>query len=266
MKNNIRVLVIISLFLSNVNSFSQDTSYIAIAPLKIQNMLKPGKAPIVTIQFSASYNDGLMDLAASDNTSFNELDFINGRNFGTRHGYGFSLAGKFALHKEGNIRLNITAMFNRLQSNFLVTASPEGRVSLNVLSGAVGIEDNFTPERPFKIYLGLDIVPSLIGGKAVLRTDSSDFNLTIKNSFRLGFDVNFGFEYAFTNNFGINFGMKLTHANIFFKQSKSSSNANEIYLNDEKITPSIPYAGWKQFLFGSIYTGINYYFGMKNRK
>jgi hypothetical protein len=268
MKNSIRVLVIVSgwLLLSNVNSYSQDTSYLSIAPLRIQNMVKPGKAPVVTIQFSASYNNGLMDLAASDNNRFNELDFINGRNFGTRHGFGLSLTGKFALHKEGNIRLNVSANYNLMQSNFLETASQDGKVNYNVFSGALGIEDNFTPDRPFKIYVGFDIVPSLIGGNATLRTDSADFNIKIKNSFRLGLDLNLGFEYAFTNYFGINFGLKLFHANLFFKDSKVSSDPAQTYLNDAYVNPPIPYSGWKQFLIGSIYTGVNYYFGMKNRK
>lgn len=134
------------------------------------------------------------------------------------------------------------------------------------MSATIGLENNFTPDRPFKLYMGFEIVPSIINGSAVLTTDSSDFNLTIKNSFRLGLAVNLGFEYAFTNNFGINLGFKLTHANIFFKESKSSSNANETYLNDVNVNPTIPYAGWKQFLFGSIYTGVNFYFGMKNKK
>jgi hypothetical protein len=266
MKNYIRALILILAVISNVTSFSQDTSYIGIAPEKVQRMLIPGKAPVATIQFSAFYDNGLMDLAASDNTNFNESDFINGRNFGTRHGFGISLTGKIALHKEGNIRLNVTAMYNRMQSNFLISATPQGRVSYNVFSGALGLEDNFSPDRPFKPYMSFDVVPSFITGSAVLSTDSTDFNLTIKNTFRLGLDLNLGFEYAITNNFGFNVGMKLTHVNLFFKESKATTNINETYLNDAQVTPAIPYSGWKQFFFGSIYTGVNFYFGMKNRK
>ena len=78
--------------------------------------------------------------------------------------------------------------------------------------------------------------------------------------------MNLGFEYAFTDKFGINLGMKLTHANVFLKESKNSSSVNETYLNDKDITPSIPYAGWKQFVFISFQGGMNFYFGMKNKK
>src|SRR5438309_11836715 len=79
-----------------------DTSYIGIAPQKIQYMIKHGTAPRVTLQLSFNYNIGLMDLASNDNTSFRKDDFVNGRDFGTRYGYGVSLTGKIALHKEGN--------------------------------------------------------------------------------------------------------------------------------------------------------------------
>jgi hypothetical protein len=266
MKNYIRALVLILPLFSNVTSFSQDTSYISIAPPNIQRMLISGKPPKFSLQVSVYYDNGLMDLAADDNTSFNKNDFINGRNFGTRHGYGFSLTGKLALHKEGNIRLIVSAIYNRLQSNFVISSSPQGKVGYNILSAGVGLEDNFTPDRPFKPYMSFEVIPSMISGSAVLTTDSTDFNLTIKNSFRLGLGVNFGFEYALNNNIGFNLGIKLTHANIFFKGSKVSTNTNETYLNDVLMNPKIPYAGWKQFFFGSIYTGINIYFGMKNRK
>jgi len=266
MKNYIRALFIIIPLLFNSNLFSQDTSYISIAPQDIQRMLIPGKPPIFSLQISAFYNNGLMDLAADDNTSFNKGDFINGRNFGTRHGYGFSLTGKLALHKEGNIRLIVSGIYNRLQSNFVISSSPQGKVGYNIFSGGVGLEDNFTPDRPFKPYISFEIMPSVIGGSAVLSTDSSDFNLTILSSFRIGLEADFGFEYALNNNVGFNMGIKLTHANLFLKDSKASSNINQTYLNDLLVTPKIPYAGWKQFFFGSIYTGINIYFGMKNRK
>ena len=66
----------------------------------------------------------------------------------------------------------------------------------------------------------------------------------------------------------MNFGYKLTHANIIGKDSKASSSPNETYLNDNKVTTGqmIPYAGWKQFLYSSLYAGVNFYFGMKNKK
>lgn len=266
MKNYIRFFVLSILIISNVTLFSQDTSYNAIATPKILRIIKPGKAPFLTIQFSASYNNGLMDLAANDNTAFHTSDFVNGKNFGTRHGFGFILTGKIALHQEGNIRLNISAMYNRLQSNFLISASPEGKVGYNVMSGGLGLEDNFTPDRPFKPYIGFDIIPSLISGTAVWKTNTTDSNLTIKSSFRIGLSVNFGFEYALTNNAGINVGLRLTHANLFFKDAKNSTKPNETYLNDAQYSASIPYSGWKQFFYGSMYIGFNYYFGMKNKK
>lgn len=262
-------LVLIFVLLSLQSAFSQemDTSYSAIAPQNIINMLNRGKAPSATIQISFNYNTGLMDLAANDNTFFRKSDFIGGRNFGTRYGYGFNLTGKLPLHKEGNVRLNVSAGYNLFLSNFIVSSSPEGIVHYNVVSGALGIENNFTPDRKFKPYVGLDVIMSFISGSATLKTDSSDFNLAIKSSMRIGLAFNLGFEYAINNSVGLNLGMKLTHANLINRESKTSANPNETYLNDAKVTGTpIPFAGWKQFVYYTFYTGINVYFGSKFKK
>jgi len=267
-KNILFTIIIVFLLGNYTFSQSSDTSYIGIAPQNVQNMLKHGKAPRVTLQLSFNYNIGLMDLASNDNTNFHLDDFIGGRDFGTRYGYGASLTGKIALHKEGNVRLNVTAAYNRFQSNFVISESPDGKVSYNMFSGSLGLENCFNPDRPFKPYIGFDIVASFISGSSTFKTDSTDFNLTIKKAFRIGFDANFGFEYALNNQMGINLGIKLTHANVIGRESKVSPVATETYLNDDKVPTGsvIPFAGWKQFFYSTFYTGVNYYFSMKNRK
>jgi len=246
----------------------KDTSYTSIANTKILNMLKKGKAPRVTLQLSFNYNIGHLDLAGNENTFFRKDEFVSGGNFGTRYGYGASLTGKISLHKEGNVRLNVSAAFNRMQSNFVISESPEGKVHYNVLQGGLGIENSFTPDKKFKPYIGLDLLTSLISGEAVLGTDSTDFTVKIKNSVRFGLTVNFGFEYAFNNTVGMNLGYKLTHANIIGKNSKASTDPAETTLNDDKVTGTeeILYSGWKQFMYSSFYAGVNFYFGMKNKK
>ncbi len=267
-KYAIRILALSILLTSSflLAQSSSDTSYSGIAPLSVKKLLIRGKAPFLTLQINGYYNTGLMDLAANDNTYFSKQDFVEGRNFGTRYGYGGSITGKIALQKSGYLRLTVSALYNRFQSNFVISKSPEGKVAYNVFSGSIGLENNFTPDRKFKYYIGFEIISSLISGDAVLSTDSTDFNLKIKNNFRLGAAASFGFEYAFTNSFGVNLGMKFTHANLLLKESKESANLSETYLNDNKVNVKIPYAGWKQFFFTSFYTGFNFYFGMKNKK
>ncbi|MGH2575063.1 MAG: outer membrane beta-barrel protein [Ignavibacteria bacterium] len=265
-----KIAIIISYLISSVCSLTAqgqiDTSYYFIAPPAIQKMVIPGKAPKLTIQLSFNYNTGLMELAANDNTHFSKADFENGRNFGTRYGYGFSLTGKISLHKEGNARLNVTTSYNRFQSNFVIRESPEGKVGYNVFSGSLGLENNFNPDKKLKPYVGFDIVTSLISGSTTLKTDTASLKFDIKNSVRIGLALNLGIEYAFNDKVGFNCGIKFTHANLLLKKSKESTNPNEIYLNDESVTPSIPFSGSKQFFFSSFFAGMNFYIGMKSKK
>lgn len=262
---SISVFLFLSLNL-NAQGLAYDTTHLSVATPKIIRMIQPGTAPFITIQLSGHYNIGLMDLASADNTSLYVSDFYEGRGFGTRNGFGVSLTGKIRVHKEGNIRLNVTGAFHRIETNFLIPESKFGNVNYNVISGAIGIENCFTPDRKFKPYIGFDIIASSIKGDAVLKLDSVTTNLTIKNSFRIGAGVNFGFEYALNNMFGVNLGMKLQHLNIINKGNKTSSNPNETYLNDDKVTTITPYTGWKQFVFTSISLGFNYYIGQKAKK
>lgn len=236
---------------------------------RIHEMIKPGKPPRVTLQLSFNYNIGHFELAANENTFFHRDDFINGSNFGTRYGFGAALTGKIALHKQGNVRLNVTAGYNRFMSNFVISASPLGKVSYNTFSAALGIENNFNPNKKVKPYIGFDIVTSIINGSATLATDSTDIDIKIKTAVRFGLSLNFGFEYSVNNNFGFNLGYKITHANIIGKQSKASTIVTETYLNDEKLKAGaepIPFAGWKNFVYSTFYAGVNIYFKMINVK
>jgi hypothetical protein len=264
MKN--KFILLILLFISGLSYSQVDTSYISIAPQNIQNMIKPAKAPKFTIQLNTLLNIGLMDLAANDNTIFRKDDFANGRNFGTRYGYGVELLGKLSLHKEGNVRFYFGGSYNRFQSNFIIPKSPEGEVSYNLYGTTLGIENSFTPDRKCKPFVGFEIIGSFISGKATLITDSTDLNLKIKSAFRVGVGLTFGFEYAFTNYFGLNLGVKIANINLFLKKSENSAIPSEINLNDNKIEPKIPYAGWKQFFYYSLSCGFSYYIGLKNKK
>lgn len=263
--NNVIIGTVIVLIFSSF-LYSQDTSYHSLATQKILRMVKPGKAPVFTIQISFLYDIGLMDMASNDNTSFRKDDFVNGRNFGTRYGIGGVIIGKIALHKAGNVRLNIISAYNRFQSDLIISSSPEGKVLYNVFSWGVGLENCFNPDRRFKPFIGFELLGSLISGKATINTDTSIISLKIKNSFRFGGSVYFGFEYAVARSFGFNMGIKFTNANLLLKESKASSNSNEINLNDQAVTPKIPYSGWKQFFYASFNAGVNIYFGAKHKK
>jgi hypothetical protein len=259
-------IIIILLLMMFESAFSQrDTSYISIAPPHIRQMVIKGHSPSFTIQLTGNYNIGLFDLAANDNTRFWKEDYINGRNFGTRYGYGFSLTGKIPLHKDGYIRLNAGGSFNRFLSNFVIGEDPEGKVHYNVFSVILGIENSFTPDKRTKPYVGIELLGNFFSGEAQIRNNGSYDILKIKNSFRIGAALNLGIEYAINNAVGFNIGTRFAHFNLLLKKSTNPVNVIEIPFNDEAVTPKVPYSGWKQFAFLSFRGGINFYFGMKNK-
>jgi hypothetical protein len=231
-------------------------------------MLTIRNAPKLTVQFNFDYDFGLFELSANDNGDLHTDEFINGRNFGVRHGLGAGVTVKIPLHEQGKFRLNTSVMYNGFSSKFnkvFVSSSEYDYVKYDVISGSVGIENNFTPSFKVKAYIGIGIQGSVIYGSARITQENVPSEFKILPAFRVGLNLFSGLEYMVFNNLGFTFGLKITHANLWLKESKESGNPGEIYLNDKRVTNKYPFAGFRQFAWGSLSTGVNYYFGVKEK-
>ena len=227
-------------------------------------------SPKFTIQFSGIYDYGVFELSGNNNGDLDPVELINGENYGVRHGVGANLTFKLPLHQKGNIRLNVSLGYNRFNSFFNKVLANVGEVqyaSYNVFSFGAGVENNFTPAYKIKTYVSGGIIASVITGHYGLYNENHEFGtISIIPAFRLGVTLSSGFEYMLNNRLGLNFGLQFTHANLWLKSSKASDNPNEVYLNDKRVTPKLPYSGFKQFAWGSFFVGMNMYFGIIEKK
>ncbi|MBZ0202540.1 MAG: hypothetical protein IT281_06560 [Ignavibacteria bacterium] len=234
---------------------------------KLKNFYKIQTPPKFTLQLSGGLNLGMAELSSNFQNNFDSLQFSHGLNFGVKNGYGIMIIGKIPLHKKGNVRLNISGGFDRFESGFLASTSKFGDVSYNVFSFGAGIENSFNPTFRLKPFVAAEITGNMISGKAnmISQTNNSTRVVTITNSFRIGYKIYGGLEYMFNNNIGANFGIKLTNSNQVLKQTKTSSDPNEVPLRDKKDdTGEIEFGGFKNFIFTSFYLGMNFYFGVKD--
>ncbi len=242
------------------SSYSEKHDYIK---LTVRN------APALTVQFTVDYDYGVFELSANDNGDLNADQFITGKNFGVRHGFGANFSAKYPLHKSGNLRLYSTLMYNRFTSKFnkvLVEIKEQDFVKYDVYSLAIGIEDNFNPGLKIRAFTGLGIVSSVISGNARISSNESVSEFNINPALRPGLNIYSGFEYLLSKNLGLSFGLKFTHANLWLKQSKASDNPGEINLNDQKVYNDQLYSGYRQFAWGSFEVGFNYYLGVKEKE
>ncbi len=226
-------------------------------------------APSLTVQFSGSYDYGVYELSGNDNGDFNSEELVNGENFGVRHGLGGNLTVKIPIQKSGNLRLNISLLYNRFNSSLSKVMSVNNEqefAGYNVYSCILGIENNFTPSYRIKTYVGGGITASIISGRAGIITDGVYNSLSIIPAFRLGLSVFSGLEYMINDKVGFNTGFMFTHANLWLKQSEVSTDPGRIYLNDKRVNPRLPYSGFKQFAWGSFFAGVNYYFGISDKE
>ncbi len=269
MKMLIKAALIISLLTVSLGiCYAQHDTDSAEKVKKVYKKMMIRTAPKFTIEFSGYYGFGIFELSANDNGDFAGDEFINGKNFGVRHGIGGDFMLKYPLHEEGHIRLFFSGMFTYFNSEFSKitnTENPTSFLSYKVYSGIVGIENNFTPNHTFKTLAGIGFIASIISGKGNLRINNANTDITIKPAFRLGIQLFSGVEYLLSDRLGLNAGFKFNHANLWLKDSKVCDNTCEIYLNDKRVYPKIPYSGWKQFAWGSFYMGMNIYFGIQQK-
>lgn len=232
------------------------------------NIVTVMTVPKFILQLSGSFNSGAMELTAH-NGGFSREDYLNGRNFGARLGFGVGLTGKIPLNKKGQLWIDIIGSYNRFISDLIAKNTEEGNVAYNVFSGGVGLEYNFTPYHHVKYYFGANPLISAISGKTTLiNPDNDRVEFKIKSGLRIGYSIFTGLEYAFNKNFGINTGLKFTHANLLLKKTEDFGDTpTEIGLNDNSYSGDpIQFGGWKQFAYISAYAGISYFFGVKEQR
>ena len=273
MKRLIKTLLVLIPLTLTTFVYSQDTGYRnavdSTNPKYIKAVIR--SVPSITIELNGHYDFGIFELSADDNGDFSSSQFVNGQNFGVRHGFGAYGALKLNLQEEGHFRLCFNTSYNRFSSgvNKLLTGDNEGEyANYNIYSLGVGLENNFTPSYKFKPLVGISILASVIDGDARVYDENLLLyrNLQIIPAFRLGVTVYSGFEYLLNNKYGFNCGIKIVHANLWLKDTKVSDNPNEIYLNDQRTVPRPLYSGFRQFVWGELYLGVNYYFGISQKE
>ncbi len=247
------------LLLISVEIFSQRTFELKYDTILIQKtrtikIVTTWTHPKFILQFSGGLNIGGMELK-SNNGVFRQIDFVTGKNYGATNGLGVALTGKVPVSKKGNFWIDFMGTFNRFNSNFLA-------------SSGLGAEYNFTPAHKVKYYIGATSLFSVVNGKASLvnADTSTSRSVTIKSSFRIGYQIFTGFEFAVSNQFGFNLALKWTHVNALLKKNTAVTDSTQTELNDGGDDTSIPYAGFKQFAFASVNAGISFYFGVKTKR
>jgi hypothetical protein len=250
---------------SNAQEIRVDT--ITVATTRTIRIITTWTVPKFILQLSGGYNWGAMELSGH-NGGFSRDDFMKGKSFGARNGYGIALTGKIPLHKTGHFWLDIISSFNRFQSNLIAKNTEEGKVSYNVFSGGIGFDYNFTPTHRVKYFFGANSLFSVIGGEAELITPGSSVSYKVKiiQSFRIGYSGFVGLEYAFDKNLGVNLGLKFTHANVLLKKSDVFPDSLQTGLNDNSTSSPQLYTAWKQFAYSSVFGGFSYYFGVRERR
>jgi len=270
MKNNYRKIFLAAmlvLFMA-AGTFSQTT--------EIKRYMIVRSTPTYTLQFDIDYNQSVLELSGAYNDDYQSVSVFDGESFGADKGYGASILSKITLNERGSVRFTQSLTYNRILSYTFgdkKTVADDGKANYNCFTGGLGLEYNFTPAHRFKIYMGAELNASMINGDINVwfenRGVGAPYNETFKvtNSFRMGYGFVFGSEYLINDGFGLNLGARLINANAFLKEAKGTNADTEFKLRDDA-DPNLEFAGnnRKSFSFYSILAGVNFYFGVKEKR
>lgn len=262
--NRFLLAAIALLFLVSA-SFSQKT--------EIKRYMVVKTAPKYTIQINLNYNQSILELSGTYNDDYQSKNVYDGETFGADKGFGIGVISKLGLDQKGWLRFTQSLSYNRILSYTFgdkKTVADIGKASFNVITGGLGLEYNFTPAHRYKIYVGGELNASMINGAAKIwfyepGIPTSDSDYTITNSFRMGYSIVIGSEFMINNNWGLNVGARLTNANLLLRKSEGTNADREFKLRDAD-SPGLNFAGKKSFAFYSITMGINFYFGIGEKR
>lgn len=261
------LITLMILFTASSALFAQNT--------EIKRYMIVRSTPSYTLQLNLDYNQSVMELSGAYNDDYQSETVYDGETFGADKGYGGSILSKIILNDRGSIRFNQSLTYNRILSYTFgskTTVADNGSANFNCFTGGLGLEYNFTPAHKFKIYMGAELNASMINGDIKVWFENrggtpSDSSWKVKNSFRMGYGFMIGSEYLINDNFGLNIGARLLNVNAFLKEAEGNNSDTEFKLRD-KADPNLKFAGNnnKSFSFYSIMAGINFYFGVKEKR
>jgi len=230
--------------------------------------------PTYTFSININTNQSILELSGTYNDDVHSTDIYDGETFGADKGYGAHLISKISLGERGTFRFYQVLSYNRILSYAFgkkANLFDVGDATYNAFTGGLGMEYNFTPAHRFKMYIGSEINASMINGKTTIwfydptQQVQTTKDYTINNSFRMGYGFNVGAEYLLNSSFGLHLGVRLVNLNAFIKSAKGTNSDSEFELRDDE-SPGLNFAGKKSFSFYSILGGVNFYFGVNEKR
>jgi hypothetical protein len=192
--------------------------------------------------------------------------------YGMRAGRGFDLYGKYGLGEKRRHRITGSLGYYKYINSDedisfisqIFTGVEAGKIHTNftVLTGAIGYEYLFGAPCCNKQHLGLAITFNSIGAS----TDSLDYFKDLESAFRVGLQVNMGYEFVIgsKHDMGIELGFKYNWSNLFNQSNKVTVAGAKWDLNDGKDLGGSGFTRW--IGFAQLTLGFNYYFGVKQVK
>lgn len=174
-------------------------------------------------------------------------------------GYNIGVLGKLPVGKKGNLRINLSFVYNRFfntgtDSSNTMTVEP----NLNILQTGLGAEWAFTNVGKITPFIAVELNANICNGSIDIFEAASGpaQSYNYNRNIRYGFNAGAGIEYSINRTFGLTGGIKYHWTNPIGKDYDETG-AHD--LNDDAFTINGVNVGQKNITFLNFYAGIALY-------
>ncbi len=190
----------------------------------------------------------------------------NGFNFGAdvkyyvdkKSTFGIMLALTYTMLSSGDIGVS-----NLDSNNIFGIGSGTWRTDMNLFTIGVGAEYDFAPKRPANPFVNVQFTTNIIGGKTTFEQSGGSvpsYEANMESAIRFGATFAAGVDVKLSKNVGVVIGGRYAFANLFGKDSTTSTSTT-YGLNDKETTTQKS----RKMAYLQFYAGMSFYFGQPKR-
>ncbi len=233
----------------------------AISGLKAQTY----PVPKFNVHITGGYTFTLPDLNGNYPTDLSK----NPTPYFIKNGFNGGADAKYYIDKKSTFGIMLSLTYSGLSSGDLaVTDSTIGtgtyRTNLNIFTIGVGAEYDFAPKRPANPFVNVQFTTNIFSGKTTFNaTSGASTSGSLASATRFGAMFGAGVDVKLSKTIGIIAGGRYAFANLFGKQSDTSSTSGTYGLNDKEN----PVTGEKskKIAYLQFYAGVSFYFGLQKK-
>ena len=204
-------------------------------------------------------------------------DLNSGKNpppYFIKNGFNVGVDGKYYIDKKSTFGIMLSLTYSLLRSGNIAVADPiygtgTFNTDMNIFTIGAGVEYDFAPKRPANPFVNAQFTTNIFSGNTEFAATSGEVvssKRSLTAATRFGAMFGAGVDVKLSKNIGIVLGGRYAFANLFGKQTGSTSGTSTTAydLDDQEITVGTVHKS-RKIAYLQFFAGASFYFGLQQR-